>query len=279
MAVSISSVVPAHSVISDLPSDFLSTDFGRALRPTIDRMYSGPTSGPAPSPTTSTSQVATSLLRSVAQSAAASPSPLHSEYPSPGLSSVVSPIHVSTNLASFQSILESHRAVVAFFTSATCGPCRFIEPTFEEVAEQKTRGVGPGLVAFVKVDIQVGAGHQLASRYSVRATPTFIMFMNQQKVYFQAFLLLINSTYGQKHEMRGVNAPELRTQVDILLFEAFPREPCHFPPRPSPDSFSRLSSRTFIATSAQFGSCVNRADHVQDNCFSRCCGHQTCSVY
>ena len=28
--------------------------------------------------------------------------------------------------------------------------------------------------------------------------------------------------------MRGVNAPELRTQVDILLFEAFPRELCHF---------------------------------------------------
>jgi len=169
--------------ISDLPSDFLSTDFGRALRPTIDRMYSRPTAGPAP-PNTNTSQEATSLLRSVAQSAAASPSPSRSEYPSPGLSSVVSPIHVSTNLASFQSILESHRAVVAFFTSATCGPCRFIEPTFEEVAEQKTRGMGPGLVAFVKVDIQTGAGHQLASRYSVRATPTFIMFMNQQKVCF-----------------------------------------------------------------------------------------------
>lgn len=28
--------------------------------------------------------------------------------------------------------------------------------------------------------------------------------------------------------MRGVNAPELRTQVDMLLFEAFPRELCYF---------------------------------------------------
>lgn len=183
MAVSTFLVIQAHSVVfvTDLPSDFLSTDFGRALRPTIDRMYTRPTANLAPSPSPGTSQVATSLLRSVAQDTAVSPSPLLPP-PSPGLSFVVSPIHVSTNLASFQSILESHRVVVAFFTSATCGPCRFIEPTFEEIAEQKTRGAGSGLVAFVKVDIQVGAGYQLASRYSVRATPTFIMFMNQQTV-------------------------------------------------------------------------------------------------
>jgi thiol-disulfide isomerase/thioredoxin len=87
--------------------------------------------------------------------------------------------------------LDSHRAVVAFFTSATCGPCHFVEPTFEEIAEQKTRGVEPGLIAFVKVDIQAGAGHQLASRYSIGAVPTFIMFMNQQKVWRSAFLLFI----------------------------------------------------------------------------------------
>ena len=167
--------------IADLPSDFLSTDFGRALQPTIDRMYSGPAAELTPYPNQNTSRAA-ALLRSTAEGAVASPVPRPGP-PSSGLSSVVSPIHVSTNLASFQSILASHRAVVAFFTSATCGPCRFIEPTFEEVAEQKTRGMGPGLIAFVKVDIQVGAGHQLASRYSVRATPTFIMFLNQQKVW------------------------------------------------------------------------------------------------
>ncbi|KAF9778668.1 PPPDE putative peptidase domain-containing protein [Thelephora terrestris] len=190
------------SWIKDLPSDFLSTDFGRALRPTIDRMYSGPTAESFPSTSHSTSGVSTSLSRSTTTaSPVLNPGP-----PTSGLTSIASPIHVSTNLASFQSILTSHRAVVAFFTSATCGPCRFIEPTFEEIAEQKTRGVGSGLIAFVKVDIQVGAGHQLASRYSVRATPTFIMFINQQK----------------KREIRGVNAPELRTQVDMLLFESFP---------------------------------------------------------
>lgn len=178
--------------VVDLPSDFLSTDFGRALRPTIDRMFYGPTAGLTPSPSPSIPQLVTSLSRSAAERAVVSPSLARPDSSSPGLSSVASPIHVSTNLASFQSILASHRAVVAFFTSATCGPCRFIEPTFEEIAEQKTGGVGPGLVAFVKVDIQVGAGHQLASRYSVRATPTFIMFMNQQKVCFESCLPFVD---------------------------------------------------------------------------------------
>lgn len=173
------------SCVVDLPSDFLSTDFGRALQPTIDRMYSGQAEGLALSPSQNTPQVTT---RPAVRGATASPV-LPTGATSSGLSSVVSPIHVSTNLASFQSILTSHRVVVAFFTSASCGPCRFIEPTFEEIAEQKTRGVEPCLIAFVKVDIQVGTGHQLASRYSVRATPTFIMFMNQQKVLREAFIV------------------------------------------------------------------------------------------
>lgn len=168
--------------ITDLPSDFLSTDFGRVLRPVIDRMHPVPITELGTSPNRNTSPVAASSSRSVQEGSIVSPT-LRPAPLGPGLSSVVSPIHVSTNLASFHSILASHRAVVAFFTSATCGPCRFIEPTFEEIAEQKTRGTGPGLIAFVKVDIQVGAGYQLASQYSVTATPTFMTFMDQQKVY------------------------------------------------------------------------------------------------
>jgi hypothetical protein len=29
---------------------------------------------------------------------------------------------------------------------------------------------------------------------------------------------------AQTHELKGVNAPELRTQVDLLLYQAFPRK-------------------------------------------------------
>ena len=28
----------------------------------------------------------------------------------------------------------------------------------------------------------------------------------------------------QTHELKGVNAPELKTQVDLLIYEAFPRQ-------------------------------------------------------
>jgi hypothetical protein len=51
--------------------------------------------------------------------------------------------HLSTNLASFHSLLRSHRAVVAMFMSATCPLCRVIEPVFEEVARAKTKVLAP----------------------------------------------------------------------------------------------------------------------------------------
>jgi len=77
--------------------------------------------------------------------------------------------------------------------------------------------------------------------------------------------------------MRGVNAPELRAQIDILLFEAFPREPYiyHIFLVHHLTSVERLSSCPFITVSSLSGSRVNGADHVQGNRFSRCRGRQT----
>lgn len=187
-------------MLADLPSDFLATDFGRALRPTIDNMYRGPSAGaiPTPPPESAASvaaaspnpQMAASLLQAVAARAAAGMNnsgssnylPTPSATPTPATSTVASPIQIATNPSSFNSILHSHRAVVSFFTSATCGPCRFIEPTFEELAHAKTRGAGGGKVAFVKIDMSVGMSSQVAAEYSVRATPTFIMFLDGKKV-------------------------------------------------------------------------------------------------
>jgi len=53
---------------------------------------------------------------------------------------------------------------------------------FEELAHKKTRGAGGGTVAFVKVDMGVGMGSQVAAEYSVRVTPTFIMFLDGKRV-------------------------------------------------------------------------------------------------
>jgi desumoylating isopeptidase 1 len=163
----------------DLPSDFLSTPLGAALRPMIDSMFlpRGQESAPPSLP----SQVDSSLQSLSLDGGSSSASP-----PVPGpANSLTSPIHVCTNPASMQSILKSHRAVVAFFTSATCGPCRMIEPVFEGLAEEKTRDVGGSAasqVAFVKIDHDVGLGGAVAREYGIRVTPTFLFFLDGRKV-------------------------------------------------------------------------------------------------
>ena len=162
---------------TDLPSDFLSTPFGAALRPTIDAMFRRPT-GPTPL------APAPSLLQGVADRATmGAPGGVQdSGYSTPSTSTIAGAIHVSTNPASFRSLLESHRAVVAMFTSATCGPCRMIEPVFEDIAHAKTRGTGAGKVAFAKVDLAVGMSGAIARQYNVAATPTFAFFLDGKRV-------------------------------------------------------------------------------------------------
>lgn len=167
-------------------------------------MFSHPT-GPAGPATTTTSPSqaqqpitapSASLLQSVSNRATVSslavPAP-DSGYSTPSTStasaaalSASSPIHPSTNPSSFRSLLSTHRAVVAMFTSATCPPCRMIEPVFEDLARSKNLSTGSGgkegQIAFVKVDLGVGMASMIAREYGVTATPTFGFFLDGKKV-------------------------------------------------------------------------------------------------
>ncbi|KAL1760409.1 PPPDE putative peptidase domain-containing protein [Schizophyllum commune] len=208
--------------IKDLPSDFLSTPFGAALRPTIDNMYRRPTPGaptaPAPAPSAdfaSNPALASSILQAVASQAAGgagpstqSPQPQH---PLPATSTLTAPIHPCTNPASFHNLLKTHRAVVADFTDQYCGPCRAIAPEFERLAEEKGVRVGHSGrgAAFTSVDIRVGQGQALAAEYGIRATPTFLFFLDGEKI----------------SEVKGANAAALRSEVDLLLYQAYPPHP------------------------------------------------------
>ncbi|KAI6041367.1 PPPDE putative peptidase domain-containing protein [Pisolithus marmoratus] len=206
--------------IKSLPTDFLSTPFGAALRPSIDAMYRhGAPSGlptPPPEATLAAAQaspnpvLATGLLEAIAAHASSSgPTGSYIPTPAPTSPSTPNPVNVKscTDTTLFQSILRDNRAVIAFFTNKTCGPCRVIEPVFQDLAKQKTRTNGG--VAFTKVDLGVGNGAAIARQYGVRVTPTFVFFLDGRKT----------------HELRGANAPELRTQVDLLIYEAFPPHP------------------------------------------------------
>ncbi|KAJ7254321.1 PPPDE putative peptidase domain-containing protein [Mycena haematopus] len=203
--------------VSDLPSDFLSTPFGAALRPTIDAMYRRPTPGaPTVAPPPPNQPIAASLLQAVAAQAQAqassSPSNLPPSAPLAATENLASPLHPSTNSASFRALLRTHRAVVAFFTDFQgCPPCRMVTPVFEQLAAEKGIRVATGGrgAAFTKIDLRVGAGGTLATEWGVRATPTFMFFLDGTKV----------------AELKGVDTAELKTQIDLLLFQAYPPHP------------------------------------------------------
>ena len=167
----------------DLPADFLSTPFGAALRPTIDSMFRRPTPSSTPAPSIQSQQTASELLQAVtsrATTAGGYPTPSPTPHPSTASDTVAAPIHVCSNPQSFRSLLVKHKAIVACFTSQTCPPCRMIEPVFESIAlEKSSRGT-----AFVKIDIgaALGGSSQIATTYGVRVTPTFIFFLDGEKV-------------------------------------------------------------------------------------------------
>ena len=190
----------------DLPSDILSTPFGAALRPTIDSMFGRPTTAPHQPPTNAYPRTTTSppstLLQSISDRATgmgvgapdsgySSPSPSTSaraRATGPGPQEGGAALHAPTDPASFRALLGSHRALVAMFTSATCPPCRMIEPVFSELAREKggggsrSRGPGQGQIAFAKVDLGVGLASMVAREYNVSATPTFGFFLDGKKV-------------------------------------------------------------------------------------------------
>lgn len=179
-------------------------------------MFRSPAPGVASAPSTS-QPLAPSLLQSVAQRAAGGAQapgvppaylPTPAATPSPPLaasSSVAGPLQICSNTQHFNNLLSTHKAVTAFFTSRTCPPCRIVEPVFERLASEKASAG----VAFAKVDLgSMYGGGQIASVYGVRVTPTFLFFLDGKKV----------------HELKGADAGELKTQVELLSYQAFPRE-------------------------------------------------------
>ncbi|EIW81341.1 DUF862-domain-containing protein [Coniophora puteana RWD-64-598 SS2] len=179
--------IPAY--IKELPSDFLSTPFGAALRPTIDAMFRGPQNPAAvrsptvPTPPTGANGVdpalTSALLREVAQRASSS-SPASTYQPNPATASLTGQVHIASNKGSFDDLLKSHRLVVANFTSATCGPCRAIAPEFDRLAREHGRP-GKGGVAFVKVDVGMPTAYAIFQEYGLRGTPTFLFFLDGKK--------------------------------------------------------------------------------------------------
>lgn len=89
---------------------------------------------------------------------------------------------------------------VVFFTSTGCGPCTALYPIYEELAaEFKNKST------FIIVDISVL--YDIATKYEIRATPTFITFLHGEK----------------ENRWSGADVNTLRSNVNLLTQMAWPQ--------------------------------------------------------
>lgn len=68
-------------------------------------------------------------------------------------------------------------AAIIFFTSATCPPCKMLYPVFDQLAEELA-----SKVIFIKVDISNRGVADIAAKYSISATPTFVTYLKGEEL-------------------------------------------------------------------------------------------------
>lgn len=206
------------SEIRSLPETFLRTPIGQMLRGQIDQSMRTMTQAPdamagSPAPKPMINGVKTTITgttKGTAQPAAPSrPTFLNGQLPKhkPGH------VYNITDNSALSKLLQQavNTCAIIFFTSATCPPCKILYPAYDELAYE-----AGDKATFIKVDIS--QAYDVASRYSIRATPTFITFLKGQK----------DDTWS------GANEAKLRGNMQLLIQTAHPSH-----------SHSRLNVPTF----------------------------------
>ncbi|GAA5817650.1 hypothetical protein MFLAVUS_011201 [Mucor flavus] len=189
--------IPSH--ITGLPAEFLNTPFGQSLLPMIEGMFgqsqlssSNDTAAPV---SVQNSAQAASLLQDVS-SAAMSAAP-----------TTVQPVQFVSDSTVMERFLTQYKAVAVMFTSTTCPPCKVIKPEFIKMIEDKHQGQAE--IKILGVVMDTGSPSFNSQKYGIRGVPTFYFYLNGRKT----------------GEFSGANYAELKSQVDMLLFDAFPPHP------------------------------------------------------
>lgn len=166
--------IPEH--IRSLPRRVLDTPFGQMLRPQLDQALRGITQAPQPPP----------------PPGAAKPKPAHGA------------VRNVSNLRELEEQLAQamDSCAVVFFTSSTCAPCKIMYPTYDELAEE----AGDKAV-LIKVDVNLA--FDVATKYQVRVTPTFMTFLKGKK----------------EDEWSGANPAQLKGNVRLVIQSAHPPHP------------------------------------------------------
>ncbi|KAF9214006.1 hypothetical protein BGZ59_004474 [Podila verticillata] len=172
--------------ITNLPADFLNTPFGQMMRPMIENMF-GPSrvaqNTPPPIQSAPPSLQSQQLLSSISGAASGT-------------------VPFMTDLSQLQQSIQNSTAVVVYFTSATCPPCRVVAPIFDEIVLSKGKEI-------VGIKVDIGIAQAIGRAFEVRSTPTFMFFLRGTK--FSQF--------------SGANQAELRSSIDLLIYSAHPAHP------------------------------------------------------
>lgn len=113
-------------------------------------------------------------------------------------------VKTPANLQELDLILASAEksCAIIFFTSETCPPCKVLYPLYDELAAESAHKC-----AFVKVDI--GKAQVIGMRHSIRATPTFVTFLEGK----------------EERRWSGADPSALRGNVKMLVEMAWPAHP------------------------------------------------------
>ena len=183
--------IPEH--IRSLPQTVLNTPFGQMIKPQIEIALRGVTQG---------EDAGTNIFQPLARQEAQAPAgATNGSIEAPALKGYVRNV---SNLRELEEQLATalNSCAVIFFTSSTCPPCKIVYPTYDELAEE----AGDKAV-LIKVDIN--HAYDVASKYRVRATPTFMTFLRGRK----------------EDEWSGADPAQLRGNVRLLIQMAFPVHP------------------------------------------------------
>lgn len=198
--------IPDH--ITSLPRTVLNTPFGQMMRPYLDQsMRSITQAPPPPRPAIPQPNGSVSALRNGPTRSNGAAANVESGHSANGHAADIFPaytpglVHNITRVRELDELLTSasKSCAVIFFTSSTCGPCKAVYPLYDELAAEAA-----GKAIFIKIDINYA--RDIASRYSIRATPTFMTYLKGQK----------------EHEWVGGNPGELQGNVRLLIQTAYP---------------------------------------------------------